>query len=321
VFQQPGPTFRLFRGEPSQPREAVAPNTVAVLGSLKISEATPEAERRLALARWVGSKDNPLTARVAVNRVWQFHFGQGLVSTPSDFGMAGARPSHPELLDWLAAELVDSGWSLKHLHRLILNSFTFQQSGRPRPEALAADGATETWWRFPPRRLEAEAIRDSILSVTGALDRRMHGPGFSGFEVELENVRHYFPKKQYGPADWRRMVYMNKVRLEKESVFGIFDCPDAATSVPRRGRSTTPLQALNLLNSPFILQQCELLSARLKRECGDDPPRMVARAYALCFGRAPDPEETAEALAFVTEAGWESFCRAMLNSNEFVFIP
>lgn len=321
VFQQPGPTFRLFRGEPSQPREAVAPNTVAVLGSLKISEATPEAERRLALAHWVGSKDNPLTARVAVNRVWQFHFGQGLVSTPSDFGMAGARPSHPELLDWLAAELVDSGWSLKHLHRLILNSATFQQSGRPRPEALAADGATETWWRFPPRRLEAEAIRDSILLVTGALDRRMHGPGFSGFEVELENVRHYFPKKQYGPADWRRMVYMNKVRLEKESVFGIFDCPDAATSVPRRGRSTTPLQALNLLNSPFILQQCELLSARLKRECGDDPPRMVARAYALCFGRAPDPEETAEALAFVTEAGWESFCRAMLNSNEFVFIP
>ena len=321
VFQQPGQTFRLFRGEPNQPREAVAPNTVAVLGELDVGEATPEAERRLALARWVGSKENPLTARVVVNRVWQFHFGQGLVSTPSDFGAAGARPSHPELLDWLAAELMDSGWSLKHLHRLILNSATFQQSGRPRPDALAADGGTETWWRFPPRRLEAEAIRDSILAVTGALDRRMHGPGFSGFEVELENVRHYFPKKQYGPNDWRRMVYMNKVRLEKESVFGVFDCPDAASSVPRRGRSTTPLQALNLLNSPFVLQQCELLVARLKRECGDDPPRMVARAYTLCFGRAPDPEETAEALAFVSEAGWEAFSRAMLNSNEFVFIP
>ena len=321
VFQPPGPTFRLFRGEPNQPREAVAPNTVAVLGRLAIGETTPEAERRLALADWVGSKQNPLTARVAVNRVWQFHFGQGLVSTPSDFGAAGARPSHPELLDWLAAELMDHGWSLKHLHRLILNSATFQQSGRPRPDALAADGGTETWWRFPPRRLEAEAIRDSILAVTGALDRRMHGPGFSGFEVELENVRHYFPKKQYGPADWRRMVYMNKVRLEKESVFGIFDCPDAATSVPRRGRSTTPLQALNLLNSPFVLQQCELLVQRLTRECGDDPPRRVARAYALCFGRAPDPEETADALAFVSEAGWEAFCRALLNSNEFVFIP
>ncbi len=321
VFQPPGPTFRLFRGEPNQPREAVAPNTVAVLGRLAIGETTPEAERRLALADWVGAKQNPLTARVAVNRVWQFHFGQGLVATPSDFGAAGARPSHPELLDWLAAELMDHGWSLKHLHRLILNSATFQQSGRPRPDALAADGGTETWWRFPPRRLEAEAIRDSILAVTGALDRRMHGPGFSGFEVELENVRHYFPKKQYGPADWRRMVYMNKVRLEKESVFGIFDCPDAATSVPRRGRSTTPLQALNLLNSPFVLQQCELLVQRLARECGDDPPRRVARAYALCFGRAPDPEETAEALAFVSEAGWEAFSRALLNSNEFVFIP
>jgi hypothetical protein len=321
LFQQPATTFRLFRGEPNQPREAVAPNTVAVLGRLDIGESTPESERRLALANWVGSPRNPLTARVAVNRVWQFHFGQGLVATPSDFGAAGARPSHPELLDWLAAELMDSGWSLKHLHRLILHSATYQQSGRPRADALAADGGTETWWRFPPRRLEAEAIRDSILAVTGALDRRMHGPGFSGFEVELENVRHYFPKKQYGPADWRRMVYMNKVRLEKESVFGVFDCPDAATSVPRRGRSTTPLQALNLLNSPFVLQQCELLVERLKRECGDDPPRMVARAYALCFGRAPDPEETAEALAFVSESGWDAFSRAMLNSNEFVFIP
>ncbi|MEZ6059497.1 MAG: PSD1 and planctomycete cytochrome C domain-containing protein [Planctomycetaceae bacterium] len=320
TFRQPGPTHRLFRGEPMEQREQVTPGTVAALGSLNLTEATLEQQRRLALAEWIASPQNPLTARVIANRVWQFHFGRGLVATPSDFGAAGVPPTHPELLDWLARELMDNNWSLKHLHRLILNSATYGQSSLPRAEALQVDAATQWWWRFPPRRLEAEPIRDSILSVTGVLDSRMFGPGFSGFEVELENVRHYFPKKSYGPDDWRRMIYMTKVRLERESVFGVFDCPDAATSVPDRSRSTTPLQALNLFNSQFMLQQSELLAQRLRRECGDDRDDQVTRAYWLCYGRSPEAAELSDAGAFADAHGMNAFCRAMLNSNEFVFL-
>ena len=320
TFQQPGPTHRLFRGEPLAKREQVEPGTVAAFGKLAINEATPEQQRRLALADWIASKENPLTARVIVNRLWQFHFGKGLVSTPSDFGKAGVAPTHPELLDWMARELMDNDWSLKHVHRLILTSSTYQQGSQPREDALQADAASEWWWRFPPRRLEAEPIRDSILAVSGVLDTHMYGPGFSGFEVEWENVRHYFPKKKYGPKDWRRMIYMTKVRLEKESVFGIFDCPDAATSVPKRGRSTTPLQALNLFNSPFMLQQSELFSDRLKRECDDDASQQIVRAFWLCFSREPDANELLHSAEFLSEQGLRAFCRAMLNSNEFVFL-
>ena len=319
-FQQPGPTYRLFRGEPTAQREQVEPGTVVVLGKLPISEASPEQQRRVALAEWMASKENPLTARVIVNRLWQFHMGKGLVGTPSDFGAAGVAPTHPELLDWLARELMDHNWSLKHMHRLILNSATYQQSSRPRADALQTDGATEWWWRFPPRRLEAEPIRDSILAVAGVLDDRMYGPGFSGFEVELENVRHYFPKKKYGPEDWRRMIYMTKVRLEKESVFGIFDCPDAATSVPKRSRSTTPLQALNLFNSSFMLQQSQLLADRLQRDCGDDRAKQIVRAFWLCCSRGADAAEVSDCQQFIAEEGIAAFCRAMLNSSEFVFM-
>ena len=319
-FQQPGPTHRLFRGEPTAQREQVEPGTVAALGELQISEASPEQQRRVALAEWIASRDNPLTARVIVNRLWQFHFGKGLVATPSDFGKAGVAPTHPELLDWLAMELMNHNWSLKHIHRLILTSATYQQSSQPQPDALQADADAQWWWRFPPRRLEAEPIRDSILAVTGVLDDRMYGPGFSGFEVELENVRHYFPKKQYGPEDWRRMIYMTKVRLEKESVFGVFDCPDAATSVPKRSRSTTPLQALNLFNSPFILQQAQLLADRLKRDCGDGRSQQISRAFWLCYSREPDAAELKDSSDFIVAEGVTAFCRAMLNSNEFVFI-
>ena len=321
TFQQPGPTYRLFRGEPTAQREQVEPGTVAALGKLQISEASPEQERRVALAEWITSSDNPLTARVIVNRLWQFHFGKGLVATPSDFGKAGVASTHPELLDWLAMELMDHNWSLKHVHRLILTSATYQQSSQPRPDALQTDADAQWWWRFPPRRLEAEPIRDSILAVTGVLDDRMFGPGFSGFEVELENVRHYFPKKKYGPEDWRRMIYMTKVRLEKESVFGVFDCPDAATSVPKRSRSTTPLQALNLFNSPFMLQQAQLLADRLQHDCGDEQHKQIARAFWLCYGRGPSTAELSDSTNFIASEGIVAFCRAMLNSNEFVFLP
>jgi len=321
TFAQPGPTHRLYRGEPDQKREVVAPGAVSTFVSLNLAADTPEQKRRLALAEWIASADNPLTTRVIVNRLWQHHFGAGLVDTPSDFGANGSPPTHPQLLDWLANTLITDGWSMKSLHRRILLSQTWRQDSRPRPAAMAVDASSRLLWRFPPRRLEAEAIRDSMLSVSGVLDLTMGGPGFSGFEVQAENVRHFFPKKKYGPDDWRRMIYMTKVRQEQESVFGAFDCPDGSQVAPKRSRSTTPLQAFNLLNSTFALQQADLLAARLKRESPNDDASRAGLAYALTFGRPATAEEADQAFAFASEYGWAALCRALLNANEFVFIP
>ncbi|HMO64454.1 MAG TPA: DUF1553 domain-containing protein, partial [Verrucomicrobiota bacterium] len=231
------------------------------------------------------------------------------------------RPSHPALLDWLAAEFVASGWSVKHLQRLILTSATWRQSSAPREDALRVDAGSRLLWRFPPRRLEAEAIRDGILAVSGALDPTPGGPGFHLHKVERENVYHYHPKESFGPAEARRMVYAFKVRMEQDAVFGAFDCPDGSLVLPRRSASTTPLQALNLFNSRFVLDQAEALAARLRREAGDDPAAQAARAWRLAFGRPPGPAEAADAAAFVAAEGMPAFARAVLNANEFVFIP
>lgn len=320
VFAQPQPTHRLYRGDPLAKREVTPPDTIAVLGELDLPLEADEQQRRLRFAEWLTEPTNPLPARVMANRIWQHHFGVGLVATPSDLGASGVKPSHPKLLDWLATELVDHGWSLKRLHRRILLSRTWRQSSRPRPAAVAIDAGSRLLWRFPPRRLEAEAIRDAILTVTNSLDERMRGPGFSGFEVQRENVRHYFPKQSFGPEDWRRMVYMTKVRQEREAVFGVFDCPDASQLKPVRSRSTTPLQALNLLNSRFVLQQAERLAARLEQEA-DSSEQQVRRAYLLCYGRAPSAEAIGDAVQFIAAEGLSAFCRAMLNSNEFLYLP
>ncbi len=320
TFQQPGPTHRLYRGEPSAPREQVAPAALKALSDLQLDADAPEQQRRLAIAQWIVDPDNPLTARVIVNRLWQGHFGTGIVDTPSDFGANGTAPTHPELLDWLATELVAGGWSIKRLQRQILLSQTWQQDSRPREAAVAVDAGSRLLWRFPPRRLEAEAIRDCMLAVTGKLDLRIGGPGFSAFEVEPENVRHYFPKSSYGPEDWRRMVYMTKVRQERDSVFGVFDCPDGSQVTPRRVSSTTPLQALNLLNSRFVMQQADFLVERIQAEPLSRTEK-IALAYELCFARQPQPDEIEVASQFVEQVGWQAFARAMLNTNEFVFVP
>ena len=321
TFSQPGPTHRLYRGEPDLKRERVAPGGIEVLNAPTLELDSAEQDRRLKLAGWIAHKENPLTARVIVNRLWQFHFGVGIVDTPSDFGINGSRPTHPELLDWLANELIQHDWSLKHIHRCILNSHTWRQSNRPNAEAMRVDATSRLLWRFPPRRLEAEAIRDSVLAVTGVLDlQNAGGPGFSPFEVEMENVRHYHAKKTYGPADWRRMIYMTKVRQEREQVFGAFDCPDASMVVPRRSRSTTPLQALNLLNSRFVMQQADLFAKRLQAD-SETTPQQITRAWELCFQRPPTDEELADSAVFIKQEGIQQFTRAMLNANEFVFIP
>lgn len=326
--QQPPPTHRLHRGDPMAKREEVSPDTIRIIGALNLDKRTSEQKRRIALAEWIASKENPLTARVIVNRLWQYHFGVGMVSTPSDFGANGTAPTHPELLDWLASNLMTNDWSLKSVHRKILLSNTWQQSSIPNSEAVAKDAGSRLLWRFPPRRLEAESIRDSMVTVSGAFNPTSGGPGFSAFEVQMENVRHYFPKKNYGAEDWRRMVYMTKIRQERESTFGAFDCPDGSQVMPSRSRSTTPLQALNLFNSEFVLQQAEVFAKRLEtdvqlhvREERELIEARVQRAYELCYSRKPSARELASAGKFIQQQGLQQFCRALLNSNEFLFIP
>ena len=245
TFVQPPATHRLLRGDPMQPRESIAPASIAALGpGFTLAENSPEAERRLALGRWLGDPANPLTARVMVNRIWHYHFGRGLVATPSNFGFQGQQPSHPELLDWLAAEFIDCGWHVKAMHRLIMLSATYRQSSRFDLAAAKVDVEGRLLWRDAPRRLEAEAIRDSILAVSGLLDPRVGGPSYDVFEPSNDFLHAYVPKQSFGPAQWRRMVYQLKPRMQQDATFGDFDCPDASQPTAQRNRSTTAQQAL-----------------------------------------------------------------------------
>ncbi|MGV3532433.1 MAG: PSD1 and planctomycete cytochrome C domain-containing protein [Chthoniobacteraceae bacterium] len=318
---EPEPTFRFHRGDPMHLREEVSPGGLPIMElPFELERPQSSADRRLALGRWIASPQNPLTARVIANRIWQFHFGEGLVSTSSDFGINGAKPSHPELLDWLASELVEHGWSLKHLHRAILNSATYRQSSDASEAGLRVDASTRLLWRFPPRRLEAEPIRDAILSVSGKLDLTAGGPGFSTFKANDNYVRVYEPLTDFGPAQFRRMIYMTKVRMQQDSTFGAFDCPDGGQIAPRRTRSTTPLQALNLLNSSFLLQQAGFFAERLAAEAEGDQRRQIQRAFQLAFSRDAAPEEATAAQALISEHGLPAFCRAIFNANEFVYV-
>jgi hypothetical protein len=254
-----------------------------------------------------------------INRVWHWHFGRGIVRTPSDFGFNGDRPSHPELLDWLAAEYQSNGWRLKPLHRLIVLSAAYRQGTRFDDRAEAADADDRLLWRRAPRRLEAEEVRDAVLQTSGALNPRRGGPGYHLWEYS-SYVIVFTPKKELGPEEFRRMVYQFKPRLQQDPTFGAFDCPDATASAPRRAASTTPLQALNLLNDPFMTDQSERFAARLRREAGDDPAAQVRRAFRLVFGRDPSAEEAAAAGRLARDRGLAAVCRALFNANEFVFV-
>jgi hypothetical protein len=319
-FRKPNTIRRLFRGDPMSPREEVAPDTLTVMGSLELTNDSPEQERRLKLAQWIASDDNPLAARVIVNRVWHYHFGQGIVGTPSDFGKNGAAPTHPELLDYLAHRFMENGWSLKWLHREILMSSTFRQSSRPRSEAIAKDADSRLLWRFPPRRLEAEAIRDCVLQLSGKLNPETGGPGFLLFRIDHENVHHYFPLEKFEPQHFRRMIYMMKIRQEQDEVFGVFDCPDGGQTIPDRSRSTTALQALNLLNSRFMLEQADYLAQRLRAESGENVADQIKLAFDYAFSRSPSQSELEDSIEFVRQHGLEAFCRAIFNTNEFLFV-
>ncbi|HEV7226088.1 MAG TPA: DUF1553 domain-containing protein, partial [Pirellulales bacterium] len=337
AFVTPGKTHRLHRGDPMQPKEQVLPGGLSSFGGdWRLPSDAPELERRLALARWIVAPDNRLTPRVIANRLWHYHFGQGIVSTPSDFGVNGGKPSHPKLLDWLAGELVAPGnedqdqgqdrhqvqkrWSLKRLHRLILLSSTYRQSGRGYRAAKERDAQARLLWRYPPRRLEAEAIRDAMLAVSGKLDLTMGGRGFDLFEPNTNYVKVYIPKREFGPETFRRMVYQSKPRMQLDDTFGAFDCPDAGQIAPHRNSSTTPLQAFNLLNSSFVQQQAGFLAERLVKEAGAGRAAQVRRAFDLAFGRDPAPEEAAAAERLIEQYGLPALCRALFNANEFVMV-
>jgi hypothetical protein len=319
-FTPPEPVHRLHRGDPMEKREVVGPGVLSeLMPKLAIPAKATDAERRVAVARWITDPANPLTPRVIVNRLWQHHFGTGLVATPSDFGFNGGRPTHPELLDWLAAELVGKKWSLKHLHRLIATSAAYRQSSASSPDGLAKDAGTRLLWRYPPRRLEAEAIRDSILAVSGKLDLTAGGPGFDLFEPNGNYVKVYTPKKEFGPAEFRRMIYQQKPRMQLDDTFGGFDCPDAGQVAPKRNASTTPLQALNLLNSPFLTQQAGFFAERVAK-AATEPADQVRRAFRLAFQREPTDKELSAAVKLVSEHGLPAVCRALLNANEFLYV-
>ncbi len=320
TFAQPGPTRLLRRGDPMQPKDAVPPSALrSVRPPLVLAEDAPESERRLALARWIASPENPLPARVMVNRLWQGHFGRGIVATPSDFGFNGDRPSHPELLDWLAAEFLANGGRLKPLHRRIVLSAAYRQSSRIDPKGMAVDASDRLLWRVAPRRLEAEAIRDAILSVSGELDLRPGGPGYNIWEPNTNYVVVFTPRRDLGPDTFRRMIYQFKPRSQQDVTFGAFDCPDGGLVAPRRNVSTTALQAANLLNSRFLLARSESFARRLEREA--EGPDRVGRAFLLAVGREPTDAELRAAEALVRDHGLSTLCRALINANEFVYLP
>lgn len=320
LFEQPkGPTYVHQGGDPMQELESVLPASLAVLDqstqAYELAADAPEGQRRLALAKWITSDDNPLTARVLANRVWQYHFGNGIVDTPSDFGFLGSLPTHPELLDYLAVKLVAGGWKLKPLHREILLSACYQQNAQHRAEAAKVDQESRLLWRFPPRRLSAEELRDTLLDVAGKLRLvPMGGPGFRLYRFTQNNVCTYFPLDQHGPDTYRRAVYHQNARASVVDVLNDFDLPDNAFAAPKRVNTTTPLQALTLLNHSFTIDMATAFGKRLDDK---DP---VAAAFAIALQREPTRGERDAAERLIRAHGRDAFCRALLNANELLYL-
>jgi hypothetical protein len=327
-FAQRTPIHVLKRGVWENKGEPVGPRPLSVLVADDLPELAPGIpDPRTRLARWLAAADHPLTPRVLVNRIWQHHFGTGLVKTVNDFGTKGDRPSHPELLDWLAAKLIGDGWRLKPLHRLILLSNTYQQSSRhPRAAAAARDDPEDRLlWHFSRRRLEAEEIRDAMLAASGRLNGRVGGPSVM-VPVDREIVQLLYKPSQWqvakdrGEHD-RRSIYLIAKRNLRLAFLETFDAPALLTSCPRRESSTHAPQALELLNGRLSNDLARAFAGRLRAEAGGDPRRVVARAYRLALGRPPSPREEALALAFLRDQPLEEFTLALFNLNGFLYVP
>lgn len=313
-----------IKGDPERLGAEVPRRFPEVLGASNLPEGT-EGSGRLHLANWLADAQNPLTARVFVNRVWHWHFGRGIVRTASNFGALGEPPTHPELLDWLASEFVSHNWSVKHLHKLIVLSHTYQQSSADNTEAMKRDNGNALWWRFDRRRLDAESVRDALLATSGALDR-VPGGAHPFPEAKTWNFTQHHPFKAVYETN-KRSVYLMTQRFARHPFLALFDGPDTNASTERRITSTTPLQALYLMNDPFVHAQAKALAAQLL-EGADTPAGRVRRAYELLFARVPTADEVEAATAYVeklrmklsAQAAWESLARALYMSNELVYL-
>jgi len=321
---QPAPTQRLRRGDVKSPDGVVTPGALSafadILGDLDLSADASEGERRIRFARWLTDPRHPLPARVIVNRVWHYHFGQGLVTTPSDFGAGGTPPTHPELLDWLAARFMAEDWSLKVLHRQIVNSSTFRQSSEFHAKAAAIDADNQWLWRFQPRRLEAETLRDAMLAVSGRLNTHMGGPSFRPFTTTDFNATFYHPFDKDEPEYNRRTVYRMNVNSGKDPLLDAFDCPDPSIKAPRRAATTTPLQALGLMNGTFTLRQARLLAERASASAPNDVAAGIRNVYRLALGRNPTVDESERAILAARDRGLSSVSWVLLNSTEFLYV-
>ena len=353
-------TFLFHRGDHQQPLEQIPPGGLTVCSPpgqrLEIAAddpALPTSGRRLALARWITGPDNPLTARVLVNRVWLNHFGRGLVNTPSDFGAMGEKPSHPELLDWLARDFVAGGWKLKRLHKLIMTSTAYRQSSARSEQIAAVDPEDRLYARMPVRRLDAEAVRDRILATTGVLNRKLFGAPLAVKEDAVGQivVSADVPAgaAPVGHEAFRRSIYVQVRRSQPLALLHVFDQPVMEVNCERRVVSTVATQALMLMNSEFILQQAGYFASRIRQEAAGDPTRQVQSAWQLAFGRSPDEGELQRALAFLatqtspqpgaapaaaagaTASPAESaaappidplvnLCQVLLSTNEFLYV-
>jgi hypothetical protein len=324
------------RGEPENPG-SVVPRGVprfAFLDGEPPPAVAGESSGRLELAQWLTHPSNPLTARVMVNRIWQHHFGRGIVGTPSNFGIRGEPPTHPELLDWLAARFVSSGWSVKVIHREIVLSETYRLSSELDAASAAIDPEDRWFWRFPRHRLEAEAIRDAMLAISGELEER-RGGSHPFPPIETWHWTQHDPFKAVY-ATKRRSVYLMTQRLVKHPFLALFDGPDTNVSTDVRARSTVPLQALYLRNNPFVQHQSAAFAGRLLAASNAAAQRLEL-AFRLAWGRAPDPDERARALRFLDETqtalaslgaagdsreldAWASLAKVILTANEFLYI-
>ena len=335
----PPAVHRLERGSYSDPDEVVPPGGLSVLGwgpqwnvesSWPTSSVITSTGRRLALARWMTDDQSPaaaLLARVLVNRLWQHHFGRGLVSTPDNLGQSGDPPSHRDLLDFLATELVRSGWSIKTVQRLIVTSAVYRQSSQASPQSLERDPENQWWSRFPVLRLDAEAVRDSMLAVAGELDRRMFGP-YAPTQRQDDGDVVVDPKH---PDARRRGIYLQQRRTQLNSLLGLFDAPQMAVTCGRRSSSTVPLQSLALLNSEFARECSAAMANRLFDLHPANSGTRLREAFRLAFGREPSAQESAAAQDFLhrqtelepaagARPAWIDLCQMLLASNAFLYV-
>jgi hypothetical protein len=320
------PVHVLKRGDVRFPLQPAAPGAIGAVpgmeAALRIADVSSEGQRRAALANWVSDPKNALTWRSIVNRAWHYHFGRGLVATPNDFGRLGATPSHPELLDWLTATFQEEGGSLKALHRRIVTSAAYMQASRHRDDAVRIDADNVLLWRMNVQRLDAESVRDAVLQIAGKLDLTMGGPSIKHFQ-QSPGI-HRTPKVDYqafdpdAPGAHRRSVYRFIFRTVPDPFMDALDCPDASQFTATRTVSVTALQALALLNDPFMVRMSEHFAKRLDT---GDVKQQVRQAYRLALNREPTEREATLIERYATRHGLANACRVLLNSNEFSFVP